>query len=155
MTIKEARVAAGLSQASMSELLEIPKRTIEDWERGKSKPAPYVEKLVIEKLINIKENKTMKVYELKKFTAEIKRREDVRPGCALEDSDPETIAKYDSLEEAKATLSSMPTATATYRGWAVPFWYVEEYAVEIYEADEDGEFLDGSDYETQDTIEFM
>lgn len=53
MTIKEARMDAGLSQAKMSELLDIPKRTIEDWERGKSKPAPYVEKLIIEKLQSI------------------------------------------------------------------------------------------------------
>lgn len=58
MTIKEARENANLTQAKMSELLEIPKRTIEDWENGRRKPPVYVEKLVIKELIRIaKENK--------------------------------------------------------------------------------------------------
>ena len=53
--IKVARQAAGLSQAKMSEILEIPKRTIEDWEAGRSKPPVYVEKLVTEKLLSLRE----------------------------------------------------------------------------------------------------
>ena len=55
MTIREARIAAGLTQRKMSELLEIPLRTIEDWERGRSKPPIYVEKLVVEKLNRMKD----------------------------------------------------------------------------------------------------
>lgn len=54
MTIKEARIKAGLSQREMSKLLEIPLRTIEDWDRGRYRPFPYVEKLIIEKLQTIK-----------------------------------------------------------------------------------------------------
>ena len=54
MTIKEARQAAGLSQAKMSKLFEIPTRTIENWESGTRKPPVYVEKLIIEKLMQIK-----------------------------------------------------------------------------------------------------
>lgn len=50
MTIKEARLAAGLTQQQMSDLLEIPKRTIEEWERGSRNPPSYVEKLIVEKL---------------------------------------------------------------------------------------------------------
>lgn len=53
MSIKEARQAAGLSQAEMSKLFEIPKRTIENWETGTRKPPSYVEKLIIEKLEQI------------------------------------------------------------------------------------------------------
>ena len=53
MTIKEARKNAGLTQAEMSELLEIPKRTIEDWETCKRKPPVYVERLVIRELERI------------------------------------------------------------------------------------------------------
>lgn len=57
MTIKEARLKAGLTQAQMSELLEIPKRTIGDWETGTRKPPAYVEKLIIRELERIaKEN---------------------------------------------------------------------------------------------------
>ena len=55
MTIREARLAAGLTQRKMSELLEIPLRTIEQWEAGTRKPPIYVEKLIIEKLNRIKE----------------------------------------------------------------------------------------------------
>ncbi len=50
MTITEARKAAGLTQKAMSELLGIPRRTIEDWDRGISAPAQWVERLVVEKL---------------------------------------------------------------------------------------------------------
>lgn len=53
MTIKEARKKAGLTQAKMSDLLEIPKRTIGDWETGTRKPPVYVEKLVIRELERI------------------------------------------------------------------------------------------------------
>lgn len=56
MKIKEARQKAGLTQKEMAEMLEIPKRTIEDWERGASKPPEYVEKLIIEKLYSIAKN---------------------------------------------------------------------------------------------------
>ena len=55
MKIKEARLNAGLTQAQMSELLEIPKRTIGDWETGTRTPPIYVEKLVIRELERIAE----------------------------------------------------------------------------------------------------
>ena len=54
MTIKEARIAAGLTQAEMSRAFEIPTRTIEHWEAGTRKPPAYVEKLIIEKLNSMK-----------------------------------------------------------------------------------------------------
>lgn len=53
MTIKEARLLAGLTQQQMSDLFEIPKRTIENWEAGDRKPPAYVEKLIVEKLQQI------------------------------------------------------------------------------------------------------
>lgn len=52
-TIKDARLNAGLTQAKMSEVFEIPKRTIENWETGKRTPPTYVEKLVIRELERI------------------------------------------------------------------------------------------------------
>jgi DNA-binding transcriptional regulator YiaG len=57
MTIKEARKAAKLTQKQMSDLFEIPKRTIEAWEAGDRTPPPYVEKLIVEKLENIAKEK--------------------------------------------------------------------------------------------------
>ena len=34
------------TQAALSELLQIPKRSIENWETGKSTPPPYVTRLI-------------------------------------------------------------------------------------------------------------
>lgn len=50
MILRELRLKAGLTQAEMSSLFEIPKRTIENWEAGKNKCPAYVEKLIAEKL---------------------------------------------------------------------------------------------------------
>lgn len=50
MTIKEARTRIGWSQATMSTMLEIPRRTIENWENGVNTPPPYVEKLIIDEI---------------------------------------------------------------------------------------------------------
>lgn len=55
MTIKEARHMSGLSQIEMAKVLEIPRRTIEEWEANRRKPPIYVEKLVVEKLLKIAE----------------------------------------------------------------------------------------------------
>lgn len=52
--LKIARKNAGLTQKAMSEQLEIPKRTIEDWERNIFEPAPWIQKLVLDKLKSIK-----------------------------------------------------------------------------------------------------
>ena len=48
--LKEARKAAGLSQQSMADKMLIPKRTIQDWERGLRTPPPYVQRFVINEL---------------------------------------------------------------------------------------------------------
>lgn len=54
--IKEARLNAGLTQAKMSEVFKIPKRTIENWETGNRKPPEWAEMLVIEKLKEMRED---------------------------------------------------------------------------------------------------
>ena len=51
--LKEARQAAGLTQSEMASSLEIPKRTIENWETFKNSPPPYVERLIIAELNRI------------------------------------------------------------------------------------------------------
>lgn len=52
-TIKDARIKAGLSQTKMSEIFEIPKRTIEEWDRGTRKCPHWAEILILEKLERI------------------------------------------------------------------------------------------------------
>lgn len=48
--IKEARKAANMTQADMCDYFGIPRRTLEDWEMGKRTPAPWMEKLLLERL---------------------------------------------------------------------------------------------------------
>lgn len=45
--IKEIRKLTGLSQAKFAARYEIPKRTIENWETGKTEPPEYVYKLLL------------------------------------------------------------------------------------------------------------
>lgn len=54
--LKEARLAANLTQKEVSNLLEIPQRTWENWDAGRTKPPAYVEKLIIEKLEALKKD---------------------------------------------------------------------------------------------------
>lgn len=58
--IKAARKDAGLTQKRMSELLNIPLRTIEDWERGVREPADWAAALIVEKLQRIREENAEK-----------------------------------------------------------------------------------------------
>ena len=51
--IKDARNRLGLSQAKFAEKFEIPLRTLEDWESGKSKPSKYVMNLLLEKVFSM------------------------------------------------------------------------------------------------------
>lgn len=51
--IKEARLAAGLSQAKLSKRFGIPFGTIAHWEKGDRKPPEWAEKLLIEAINRI------------------------------------------------------------------------------------------------------
>ena len=53
MTIKEARLRAGLTQKAAAGLLEVPKRTLENWEEGYRAPKPWVQRLIIKELLEI------------------------------------------------------------------------------------------------------
>lgn len=50
MTIKEMRTKSGMTQKAFSDYLNIPKRTIEDWENDRRKPPDYVVELIEYKL---------------------------------------------------------------------------------------------------------
>lgn len=53
--LKKARKAAGLTQQTMADRMLIPKRTVEDWERGISAPAQYVQRFVLNELRDLAE----------------------------------------------------------------------------------------------------
>ena len=48
--LKELRKKNNITQAGLSKMLEVPKRTIENWEGGINKPPEYVQRLILEKL---------------------------------------------------------------------------------------------------------
>ena len=48
--VKAARKAAGLTQQGVEALMLIPRRTVQDWERGISAPHPYIQRLVLNEL---------------------------------------------------------------------------------------------------------
>ena len=51
-TIKEIRQSTGLSQAKFCEALNIPKRTLQDWEQGKRQCPGYVAELIAYRVAN-------------------------------------------------------------------------------------------------------
>ncbi len=57
MSLKEERLNAGLTQKEMSELMEIPMRTIGGWEDGSRQWPPYVERPVMKELRAIAQKK--------------------------------------------------------------------------------------------------
>lgn len=52
MTIKELRTISGMTQQAFSDYLQIPKRSIENWEGNKSEPPQYLISLIEYKLKN-------------------------------------------------------------------------------------------------------
>lgn len=51
-SIKEIRQSTGLSQAKFCEALNIPKRTVQDWEQGLRKCPEYVMELIAYRVAN-------------------------------------------------------------------------------------------------------
>lgn len=52
--LKAAKKAAGLTQQKMADQMLIPKRTIEEWERGNNVPPEYVQRFVLNELESLK-----------------------------------------------------------------------------------------------------
>ena len=50
MDFRAIRQASGLTQAVFAERFGIPKRTIEDWDRGVAAPPPYVLRMLAQLL---------------------------------------------------------------------------------------------------------
>lgn len=90
----------------------------------------------------------MKVYEVKKDTREIayKDRKEIKTLCTLDkmDTDAESLGKFQTKEEAIEECRKHLPDLRECPG----FFVIEECYVEIYEADENGEFVVGSDYDT-------
>ena len=59
--VKTARLKANITQKTMSELFDIPLRTIENWESGVSTPPKYVQSLILDKLLQIQNESEDKI----------------------------------------------------------------------------------------------
>lgn len=111
--IKEHRQKAGLSQKQFAELFDIPIDTVKSWDSGRRKPDKLKEKLIIEKLNEIKEsysehygmasvdigNNGYKVLKRKKYTdiiktTSIKRFENGLGKMTWKDMNGRTIANH-------------------------------------------------------------
>ena len=58
--LKTARISVGWTQKMLSDKFEIPKRTIEDWERGIRVPPSYVQKLLLKEMLREKRKPPVK-----------------------------------------------------------------------------------------------
>ena len=67
------------------------------------------------------------------------------------DTDPEIIKEMDltpeNREAAQKWLANQRNTCEKISGFAGSFYQIEAYGIEYFEADEDGEFVEGSDYE--------
>ena len=52
--LKAMRKAAGLTQQGMEDIMLIPRRTVQDWERGLFDPPEYVQRFVLNELAEMK-----------------------------------------------------------------------------------------------------
>lgn len=52
MTIKEIRQLTGFSQSMFARYFDLPVRTLQQWEQGRSSPPDYVLKMIIKILKN-------------------------------------------------------------------------------------------------------
>lgn len=50
MKLQETREQAGMTRAQLSKWLDIPYRTLTNWENGERECPAYVERLIIEKI---------------------------------------------------------------------------------------------------------
>jgi len=89
-------------------------------------------------------------YELKKFSVEVKKQPEINENwfnLVTDDPSPESIKLFDTLEEAKKALEEYKNTCQKLSNHNLTYYLVTVYAVEIYEVDEDMDFLSGSDYE--------
>lgn len=154
MGIKDERIKAGFTRADIFRLIGIPIRTLENWENGLRKASEWEEKLIIEKIRALAEEKEqgkMKRFEIRKESVEInyKNRFDIKEGITLQDVDcvhnPELIEIFDTLEEAREALKKYKTSIRTFKATLGTIFLVTEYYIEENVYDEDGEWIEGGD----------
>lgn len=147
--------SSGMKMTEFSEYFGIPYRTVQDWKAGKRKCPEYLldlmnYKLKKEKIIKIKEEEHMfNTIRLLRGSRNITVKGDEMPeiGCAIyeDGTDPEELNRW-VIEDKEDALKELTKYRCSYqKGSGVVF--AEEYALEFFEADEDGDFVQGSDFD--------
>ena len=93
--LKRIKLEKNLTQQGISDLIGVPKRTIENWEADVSKPPEYVQKLIIEK---IEGAKTMKEKIYAEKTKNGKVIEKIEIGTAVFTDDCISARKYNEIK---------------------------------------------------------
>lgn len=99
--------------------------------------------------------KSVEKYSVYKHHLQIpyKLRKDIVSGCTLYDEEPELIARFNTMEEAKAELAKYKSSVEFVKH-TVSYYDVTEYCIEIADFDEEGEFVSGSDYDFLELPDF-
>lgn len=161
MTIKEARTLANWTQQKLGQELEIPRRNIEDWERGAAKTPVWAERLIVREILrNVKVNSMNKLYENDRivyvvyegdyevpYTDGMTKQQLDAAFWARVDTCEREVDRYDTQADALLAVNELKnkafasvesfTNGRHVRGRA--FFVREE------EVDEEGEFVDGGD----------
>lgn len=164
MTVKEMRELLGLTQEQFAQKYNIPKRSIQNWESGERKPPEYVVEL-LERAVkeDVREKRTMKKISLIHFSAEKKLNSkndkdlDYFNYAMVNDGDPEVIKEMElipeNLAEAKAWLAGKKNTKTLVHGFAMDFYMIDAYGIEYWEEDEEGNYVDGGNYDCADDEE--
>ena len=97
----------------------------------------------------------MKRYEIRMDRTEVRKAQDVKKGCILNDDvlQPETVAIFENLEDAREALKSYKSSVAKLRS-AWTYYLVEEYYIAEVEYNEDyEEWTEGDIYDFADFLE--
>lgn len=154
MDISSIRQISGKKRAEFSRIYGIPLRTLEDWESNRRKCPDYVLMLlerVVKEDYGVMEGKKMNFNTiiLKKGEAILTKNEYKKfiKGNSIfgENSDSEEINRWNINNEdnAKKELLNYNCEYIKHS----ESWTVKEYALEYCQCDEDGDFIQGSDFE--------
>ena len=97
-------------------------------------------------------NKKVGIIQKRYAVFDYKKRFEIKEGCAvdLRNDEPERILETEDLDFAKTMINGMNTSVYCPSGKT---YYVEEYALEIWEKDEDGELEFTGDTESFSKME--
>lgn len=97
----------------------------------------------------------MKRFEIRMDRTEVRKAQDVKKGCILNDDvmQPETVATFETLTEAREALKNYNSSVAKLRS-AYTYYLVEEYYIAEVEFDEDyEEWTEGDIYDFAEFLE--